>query len=78
MDVSEEQETETKVAPVESKLSVKVSVTGKEKETAVTIDLETSAKEKIDEEMNTKRAEADSPENGKTSNLPEENLSETK
>lgn len=77
MDVSEEQETETEVAPVESKLSVKVSLTEKEKETAVTNDLETTVKEKIDEEMNTKTADADSPDKAKTSHLPEENQSET-
>ena len=78
MDVSEEQETETKVAPAESKLSVKVSITGKENETAVTNDIETSAEEKIDEEMNSKTADSDSPEKAKTSNLPEENQPETK
>lgn len=77
MDVSEEQETETEVAPVESKLSVKVSLTEKEKETAVTNDLETTVKEKIDEEMNTKTADADNPDKAKTSHLPEENQSET-
>ena len=78
IDVSEEQETETEVAPLESKLSVKVSVTEKEKDTVVTNDLETSAKEKTDEEMKTKTADLGSPEKAKTSNLPEVNQSETK
>jgi len=78
MDMSEKQETETEVAPVESKLSEKVSGTEKEKETVVTTDLETSAKEKIDEEMNTKTGDAVSTEKDKTSNVPEENQSETK
>ena len=78
MDVSEEQETETEVAPLESKFSVNVSLTEKEKETVVTNHLETSAKEKTDEEMNTKTADGSSPEKAKTSNLPEANESETK
>ena len=78
MDVSEKQETETEVEPVAAKLSVKISVTEKEKETVLTNDLETSAKEKIDEEMITETADADNPENDKTSNVSEENQSETK
>lgn len=76
--VPEEQESGAKGALIQSKLSEKVSVTGKEKEAVVTNNLETSTKEKIDEDMTTKIADADSPEKDKTSNGPEENQSETK
>lgn len=78
VDVPEKQETVTEDTHVESKLSEEVSVTEKEKETVLTNNLETSAKEKIDEEMNTKTADAGSPEKDKTSHVPEENQSETK
>ena len=67
--VPEEQETGAKSALVQSELSEKVSVTGKEKEAFVTNNLETSSKEEID---------ADSLEKDKTSSGPEENQSETK
>ena len=76
--VPEEQETGAKSALVQSELSEKVSVTGKEKEAVVTNSLETSSKEKIDEDMNTKITDADSLEKDKTSSGPEENQSETK
>ena len=80
MDVPEKQETEAEGAPVESRLREKVSesVTEREKETVVAEDLETSAKEKIDEEMNAKIADTDGPEKDITSNVPQENQSETK
>ena len=78
VDISEKQETETEGALVESQLRENVSGTEKEKQTVVIDNVETSAKEKIDEEMNTKTADADSPGKDETSTVSEDNQSESK